>query len=328
MKKSILIFSNGEKIGDGLIKLPLLNEIKKRLPEHKIIWMTNKGRTVYNHELKNIAFKYIDKVIEKADLNIFFWQEISNNYNLNDLKVDFIFDTQKVFFRTLALRRIKSNTFISATASGFFSNKKIKAKDRNSKRQYYLDDLFDLLDLIKKDIVEPDFKISIPNILKENLSKIFNKNHSYIGIAPGAGEKDKIWPIENFIKVGEFFEKKSFILVFFLGPSEENIKKKLKNIFPNSIMPEDIIKNFSGPEIVMGSTNFLKCALSNDSGVSHMLSTNLCPLIKLFGPKDSKKFTPKNNLIHTISASEFGSKKIDKIKTDYVINLINNLLNI
>ena len=52
--KKILVFSNGEKIGDGIIKLPLLNEIKRRLPEYKIVWMTNSGETVYNNELNNI----------------------------------------------------------------------------------------------------------------------------------------------------------------------------------------------------------------------------------------------------------------------------------
>ena len=52
MQKNILVFSNGEKIGDGLIKLPLLNEIKRRLPEYKIVWMTNGERTVYNNQLK------------------------------------------------------------------------------------------------------------------------------------------------------------------------------------------------------------------------------------------------------------------------------------
>ena len=36
--KSILVFSNGEKIGDGLIKLPLLPELKK------IIEMVPRGR--------------------------------------------------------------------------------------------------------------------------------------------------------------------------------------------------------------------------------------------------------------------------------------------
>ena len=58
MDKSILVFSNGEKIGDGLIKLPLLHEIRRRLPDYKIIWMTNKMKTVYNNQLKNISNPY------------------------------------------------------------------------------------------------------------------------------------------------------------------------------------------------------------------------------------------------------------------------------
>ena len=52
MKKKILVFSNGEKIGDGIIKLQLLHEIKKRLPDYKLYWLTNKGKTVYSNTLK------------------------------------------------------------------------------------------------------------------------------------------------------------------------------------------------------------------------------------------------------------------------------------
>ena len=96
MQKKILVFSNGEKIGDGLIKLPLLNEIKRRLPEYKIVWMTNRGRTVYNNQLKNIAIKYIDQIIEKANLNPFFWQKISNIYKIiflahNHLRLGYVY---------------------------------------------------------------------------------------------------------------------------------------------------------------------------------------------------------------------------------------------
>ena len=52
MEKKILVFSNGEKIGDGIIKLPLLYEIKKRLPKYKLVWVTNKGPTAYRDKLK------------------------------------------------------------------------------------------------------------------------------------------------------------------------------------------------------------------------------------------------------------------------------------
>jgi len=325
MEKKILVFSNGEKIGDGLIKLPLLYEIRRRLPEYKIVWMTNRGRTVYNNQLKNIANKYVDQIIEKANLNPFFWKKISNIYNLKDLSFDYIFDTQKVVLRTLALKRIKCSVFISNTASGFFSNKKIKRKSKKI-RKYYLEDLFDLLDLIKEDKVDTDFKIDIPHELENSLKKIFDNNNKYIGIAPGAGEKNKIWPLENYIKVANFFEKKSYKIVFFLGPQEKNIKEKLTNIFPESIFPEEKNVEFSGPEVVIATTKFLSCALTNDSGVSHMLSTNFCPILKLFGPKDSDKFTPVSNRIHTISAKKFGSNNIEEIPTEIVINQMNNLL--
>ena len=67
-------------------------------------------------------------------------------------------------------------------------------------------------------------------------------------------------------------------------------------------------------------------AISNDSGVSHMLSTGYCPLIKLFGPKDSTKFTPVNPNLFSISSSDFNSKNINKIPVSRVIEEIEKVL--
>lgn len=318
--KSILVFSNGEKIGDGLIKLPLLYEIKKRLPDIKIYWMTNKGKTVYSDRLKNIAFQYIDKIFEQVNLQSFFWKKISNKYEFENMKFNYVLDTQKVVMRTIALKRIQSDIFISASAAGVFSNKKIPKKDK--KRKYYLENLLELLDLIVPGKIESDYKIKIPEKLIQLLSQQFNQKYNYIGYAPGAGEKNKIWNINNFIEVAKYFNNQKYKSVFFLGPDEVELKVKIKSIFPNVLFPEENITDFSGPEIVMGCTNFLSCSLSNDSGISHMLSTNNSPLIKLFGPKDSKKFTLPSPIIHTINASNFGSKDVNAIPINNVIDTI------
>ena len=93
MEKKILVFSNGEKIGDGIIKLPLLYEIKKRLPEYKLVWVTNKGSTAYRDKLKFIAEQYIDEIIEKADLSPFFWMKVSKNYDFENSFYEYILDT-------------------------------------------------------------------------------------------------------------------------------------------------------------------------------------------------------------------------------------------
>ena len=322
--KKILVFSNGEKIGDGIIKLPLLHEIKKRLPNHELIWITNLGSTVYNRELKNIAKQYIDRIIEKVDLKPFFWEKISLKYDFKKDYYNYIFDTQKAVYRTIALKRIKCDHFISATANGLFST--IKIESSKKQRNYYLDDLLSLLDSIKKKEVEIDFKISIPFLLEKKLKEIFDSNKKYIGIAPGAGEKNKIWPLEKFIEVGKFFEENNYKIVLYLGPNELNLKERLINEFPDAILPEEIIKEYSSIEIVMASTKFLSCALANDSGVSHMLSTNYCFLVKLFGPKDSNKFTPNNKYLKAISSNKYNSNEVSLISVDKVISEMVNLL--
>ena len=321
MEKKFLVFSNGEKIGDGIIKLQLLHEIKKRFPEHKLIWMTNKGNTVYNNQLKTLASFYIDDVIEKANLNPFFWNKISKKYNLNNVSYEYIFDTQKAIYRTIALKRIKCKNFLSSAANGLFSSFRLNLK-KNDTRTYYLNDLFDLLNMLKMDTIDDSFRITIPENLQNRLKEVFNRDDRYLGIAPGAGEKNKIWPLEKFIKVGKYFEKKNFKIVLFLGPSEVNIKDKLISEFPKALIPEKIIKNFSNIEIVMGSTKFLTCALANDSGISHMLSTKHCPLIKLFGPKDSNKFTPEHINLKSIASSQFNSSDIKVIPIEKVIRVI------
>ena len=123
-----------------------------------------------------------------------------------------------------------------------------------------------------------------------------------------------------------YLEGNNKTLVFFIGPDELYLKEKLKNLYPHSIFIEDHITGFQNIEIIMATTKYLQLAISNDSGVSHMLSTGYCPLIKLFGPKDSTKFTPENPNLFSISSSDFNSKNINKIPVSRVIEEIEKVL--
>ena len=123
-----------------------------------------------------------------------------------------------------------------------------------------------------------------------------------------------------------YFERNNKTIVFFIGRNELYLKEKLKNLFPHSIFIEDHITGYQNIEIIMAATKYLQLAISNDSGVSHMLSTGYCPLIKLFGPKDSTKFTPENPNLLSISSSDFNSKNINKIPVSRVIEEIENIL--
>ena len=106
----------------------------------------------------------------------------------------------------------------------------------------------------------------------------------------------------------------------FMNNSSSILMSKVQGNIVDLLMPP-----LNNIEIIMASTKFLKFAISNDSGVSHMLSTNYCPLIKLFGPKDSVKFTPKLKNLITVSSSELNSDKIEDISISRVIKAIEDL---
>lgn len=324
--KKILIYSGQDQIGDAIIKLPFLYYLRKEFPSDKIIWMTQLG-TVYKKELSIFINDYIDEFYDNTNLNLVPWKKISYNYNLENDNFDLIIDTQKSVRRTLALNRISSKCFISSSANFLFSSIKPKLIKKNN--QYYLNDLLELLSLYSGNTIKNKFKLEVPDKIKKSLSKFFSIKNKYFGIAPGAGQDNKIWHIENYIKLAKHFQNEGYKIVIFLGPLEKLMKEKFNSELTNLIYPEDLLKEFNSPQVVMASTNFLKCAVSNDSGTSHMLSTNLCPLIKLFGPKNSIKFTPDYlNKIMNIKANQFGDNKINNIPVDYVIAQSEKIINL
>ncbi len=54
-----------------------------------------------------------------------------------------------------------------------------------------------------------------------------------------------------------------------------------------------------------------------------MISLAKIPMIVLFGPTDSEKFAPKNNLTKVIDSKKiYGTSDINKITVDEIFNLI------
>ena len=324
--KKILIYSGQDQIGDAIIKLPFLFYLRKQFPKDNIIWMTNLG-SAYSQDLNIFINNYLDEIWDNADLNLYPWQKISSNYPLHNKSFDIIIDTQKSVKKTLILKRIKTKVFISSTARWIFST--LKPKSYKKKKQYYLNDLLEILSLCSNKKIINNFTLEVPKLLDDKLGKFFTSDNNYFGIAPGAGQANKIWNIDNYIKLAKHFQKKNFKIVFFLGPLEKTTKQLIISNLDDIIFPEELLVEFNGPQIVMASTKFLKCAVSNDSGTSHMLSTDLCPLIKLFGPKDAKKFTPSHlKKIYNIKALDFGNNNIDNIPLNFVINKSEEIMNI
>ena len=213
--KKVLIYSNGEQIGDGILKLQIVNQLKSRFPDFEIHWMTDKIYTEYNARLKKYTSDYIDKVWEKANLNPFFWKKISPIYDLESENFDIIIDTQKTVIRTMALRRIKNKKFISSSANWFFSD--IRPNNISKKRKFYIQSIIEMLDLVSTFKDSKKSHITIPKEIVNELKKIFSANKKYLGISPGSNTPKRIWSFENYMNVAKYFEDKGFNIVYFLG---------------------------------------------------------------------------------------------------------------
>ena len=72
--KKVLIFSNGEQIGDGILKLPIVYQLKDRFPNYEIHWMTDTFYTEYNKRLK-VYLKLYRQNMGKSKTKPFFLEK-------------------------------------------------------------------------------------------------------------------------------------------------------------------------------------------------------------------------------------------------------------
>ena len=322
--KKILIFSQGEKLGDGIIKIPFIYDLKKEIPNSLVYWVAN-GTTVYKNVLNSFVKEKIDFIYEDFSIGIHsiyksnkLFKELSKN------EYDLIIDTQKTFIKSFYLKKLKTKIFLSNCANGIFSNIKNYKKLDNDKKRYYLDNIYNLLELYLFKIIDKRSNIEYPKHILSTISKLFDPKKKYFGVAPGAGEKEKIWPIKKYIEIIKKFQMIGYTPCFFLGPNDEWAKKEIQMNFEKIFEPEKYFDEIPNVHCIMACTKFMSFAISNDSGVSHILSTGDCNLFKLFNNKIPSKFTKNYNNIHYIEPKL--KNDISSIEVDEVYNFITKKL--
>ena len=160
------------------------------------------------------------------------------------------------------------------------------------------------------------------NLLNE-AKKLLPKNN-YIGFSITQGNKyrKKSWSIYKFISLANKSIIKNKIPVFFIEKNQEQIIEKIKNQVPSALFPE-INSTLSCPALVTALSSRLDQAVSIDNGVMHMISLANIPMVVLFGPTNSDKFAPKNNLVKILDSKKiYKTSDINTITVEDVYNLI------
>lgn len=319
--QKILIYNSGGGLGDSITLFPLILSLKKHFENCKFYYLSAHNNH-FSGRLKEYGVK-----INSLDLNLkyfgFRWRHLfkakSQFIELGVNKFDLIIDLQSKFRNTIILKRIPHVDFYSSTFNYKFCSKKNKYQFNS--------------DIVKKTIsnlnifLKTNIEIKKYNI--DNLPKSFIDeaerllpNDNYIGfsITQGNVYRKKSWPIKKIIELANKLKQTNNIPVFFIEKKEVELIKKIKSEVHEAIFPENKTE-YSCPAFVTALSMRLKKAISIDNGIMHMMSLANIPMITLFGPTNSQKFSPNiKNVTVLDSKVMHSSEDISKISVNEVLS--------
>lgn len=301
MVKSILVYSMGEVIGDGLIKLPFIAGLRAAFPDATISWCAAKGETVYSGPLKAVVEGYVDEILSKDVTGARLRDLLPWARPFGGRRFDLVIDTQENLRRSVVARRAASGRFISAARLARSKDWPLAVTDRLAR----------LLSLATDGQGAPRPIALAHSDALAAARALLPDGQAYVGLAPGAGGQEKRWPLDRYIALASHLEQIGATPVFFFGPDEAEDAARARAELPNARFPErdrtDAFPHVKGPLLVIALAGRLCAAVANDAGPGHMLAAGGAPLLSL--QKDARKavkFRPAAARLEMLVAEDYG----------------------
>ena len=320
----ILIYNSGGGLGDSIQLFDLISSLSEKYGQNNIFYLCA-HKNHFNDALEDYNIKINNLRTEISYFGFRLWHLLSSKRKLlskNSIeKFDLIIDLQSKLRNTLVLKQIPNIHFYSSTFNfKFCSTHKdyISTKYDNNKILLNVEKLLNDTIVSKKyntDLIDDKYFTEAKRLLPDS---------NYIGfsITQGNAYRKKSWPIEKFLGVAKKISKQNKKPVFFIERNNFDLINKITREIKNVLIPE-LESNLSGPPLVTALSKRLEKAISIDNGIMHMIGLADIPMIVLFGPTNSKKFSPKIKNINILDSKIlYNSEEISKIKEQDVLNLI------
>ncbi len=312
--KTILVYGGEDLLGDAILKLPFIHGLRRAFPKAHITWWTGYKKSVFATLLKPLAVGYLDEVMEMP----------LDKHSLRDRNFNLIIDTQRDLKPTLRLRKIPHDKFLSRTWNYWFSDFKGPKKGES---QHLSEQLLTLLSAVTPVERLKDFSVKLDKKYTDAVKKILPKGHVYVGLAPGAGQPKKCWPLEKFVEVAHVQVTKNRVPVFILGPQEAAWWEPLKAKVPEALFPlQEHPQLMKDPLYTTAIGNALACAVANDSGTGHLLGISTAPLISLFARDNYAKIKSISKKLTILNARDFGGEGMADLPVERVLAAVEEIL--
>jgi ADP-heptose:LPS heptosyltransferase len=305
--KSVLIYSMGEVIGDGLIKLPFLASLRAAFPSASISWCAAKGSTVYEGPLAAAVAGHLDEVISQGVTGVSAIDFLALRRPFGGRRFDVVIDTQTNVRRSLVVRRA-ADLFISPSANFAFSHR----RPAGPWPLAMVDRLQTLASLAAGAEVAPRPLAVRDEAALAAARRLLPEGSPYVGFAPGSGGVSKRWPLERFIELARRQAERGRTPVFFLGPSEGEMVHAIAAALPSARFPEADAaaagETAKGPLLVIALAGRLRAGVANDAGPGHMMAAGGAGLLSLQGfRRKAEKFHPAALRLEMLVAEDYGA---------------------
>ena len=291
---SILVYITSHvdnAIGENVIKLPLLLALSTGFPSAKISWVPGTGGAFYlQNELAPLVDGRISEFITDLDIPVDPRSALRARHPILKRQFDLIIDTQRYLGRTLFLRRIPHDRFISGTWRYFFSNAR-PPRGVSRRPPRLTDKLLGLAAAAAEHEIPVPNPIPIPPSLRRRAAELLPPGPTYVAFSPGAGVKHtgKCWPLDRFIALAQQQVERGRVPVFFIGPDERDWCEPLGRAVPQALFPEHQSDDAApiadrGPCLVVALAERVSAAVANCSGAGHLLAAGGAPMVSLYGP--------------------------------------------
>ena len=321
----ILVYNSGGGLGDSIQIFDLINSLIAKFGSDNIYYLSA-HKNHFNHALSDYNLKPKELKTNIIYFGFRWWHLLVSKKKIlkdNSLqKFDLIIDIQSKLRNTIILKQFPSNKFYSSTFNFKFCSEK---KDYKSTKFENINILRNIELLISDEIPQTKFKLNSIDLKYFQEAKRLLPDNNYIGFSMTQGNvyRKKSWPIDKFLNIAEQVSKKNKKPVFFVEKNNKELIHKIKSNINNALFPE-MESTFSGPPLVTALSSRLEKAISIDNGVMHMMSLAEIPMIVLFGPTNSKKFSPKLKNIEILDSKNlYQSDDITKITENDVMSVLN-----
>jgi ADP-heptose:LPS heptosyltransferase len=308
--QTILVYTDGEVIGDGVIKLPFIAALKTAFPQARLTWLCG-GKTAYTGALQELAMPLIDEIIYAPP-------------PIGTRIYDLVIDTQTTLKRTLWLRRqIQHRKFISSAVRYFLSDARPSFFASSPSR--VIDRLFLLASLAAGHSVTPA-PLTLPDAKWAALARaILPEGRRYIGFVAGASLPQKCWPLDNFIALAKLQAEQGFVPVFILGPAEQGMQETIRAALPTAVFP---LPADASPCLTIAIAQCLTAVVANDSGGGHLMAAGGAPMVSLFRSSSVRnKFTPTTAQVIAFAPEDFKVHTMAQIPFADVALALQRILN-